>query len=45
MYDYEVIIEAFAELLRFVTVIVAIYAISGVSLRIIYQALNGGKIK
>lgn len=45
MYDYTVIVEAYAEVLSYVTPIVAIFAISALSLRLIYQAINGGKIK
>lgn len=45
MYDYDLIVSAIAELVRFVTPIVGIFAIVGFSLRFIYQAFNGGKIK
>lgn len=45
MYDYTVIVEAIAELLKFVTPIVVIFALVGFGLRTIYGAINGGKIK
>lgn len=45
MYDLEVIVEAIAELVKFVAPIVSIFAIVGFSLRTLYQAFNGGKIR
>lgn len=45
MYDYTVIIEAIAELLRFTTPIVVIFAVIAFAYKVIYQSINGGKIK
>ncbi|MBO5141601.1 MAG: hypothetical protein J6C46_01150 [Clostridia bacterium] len=44
MYDYTTIVEAIAEVVRFVAPIVGIFAVVAFSLRTIYQAFNGGKI-